>query len=81
MLDLAHVSNAAYMDMADAKEYIHQEVAGAARFNLTLLEMEESYGPITYLLDDTASRTLVLAIRGTNAVVRGRLAYLFCVSA
>jgi hypothetical protein len=70
VLDLAHVSNAAYMEMEEARAYIEQEVAGASRFNLTLLEMDESYGPVTYMLDDVASRTLVFAIRGTNAVVR-----------
>lgn len=70
VLDLAHVSNAAYMDINEAREYISQEVAGASRFNLTLLEMDVDYGPITYLLDDVASRTLVFAIRGTNTVVR-----------
>lgn len=68
MLDLAHISNAAYMTLDEARDYISQEVTGAGRFNISLLPLDDSYGPITYTLDDQAGRTLVFAIRGTNAV-------------
>lgn len=71
VLELAHISNAAYMEIDEAKEYIDEYIPHKD-FQITLLDLAKeygvAYGPITYQLKDTMSKSLVFAIRGTNEV-------------
>lgn len=67
VLDLAHVSNAAYMDAPELQNYLVENVPRHRFSNVTLVDLGQ-YGPVTYLFDLPHSKVLLWGIRGTNAL-------------
>jgi hypothetical protein len=67
VLDLAHVSNAAYMQEEELRDYLAEHVSRLQYSNITLLKFDE-YGPVTYMFDLERSKVLLFGIRGTNSV-------------
>lgn len=67
VLDLAHVSNAAYMEQAELQSYLAEHVPRHHFSNVSLVDLGQ-YGPVTYMFDLPHSRVLVWGIRGTNAL-------------
>ena len=67
VLDLAHVSNAAYMDTTELQTYLVENVPRHQFRNVTLVDLGQ-YGPVTYLFDLPHSKVLLWGIRGTNAL-------------
>jgi len=67
VLDLAHVSNAAYMDSAELRSYLVENVPRHRFTNISLVDLGQ-YGPVTYLFDLPHSKVLLWGIRGTDAL-------------
>lgn len=67
VLDLAHVSNAAYMEQAELQSYLAEHVPRHHFSNVSLVDLGQ-YGPVTYMFDLPHSRVLLWGIRGTNAL-------------
>ncbi len=67
VLDLAHVSNAAYMEEEDLKAYLVEEIPRHHFTNVSKLDLG-NYGPVTYLFDLPKTKVLVFGVRGTNEV-------------